>query len=497
MTRKYILALDQGTTSSRSIIFDDQANVVAISQKEYRQILPSPGEVEHDPLEIWESQLATAHESLKKANLTANQITAIGVTNQRETTILWDKATGKPVANAIVWQSRVTAPLCEKHRAAGHEAIIRKKTGLVVDAYFSATKIEYLLDKIPGLRARAEKGEILFGTVDTWLIWRLTGGLHITDVSNASRTMLCNIETLEWDQELLDIFRVPRAMLPTIRDSSEVYGETLPEIFGEKIKIAGCAGDQQAATFGQSCFKVGEVKNTYGTGCFALFNTGSKLIPSKNNLLTTVGWRRNGETTYCLEGAVFIAGAAMQWLRDGLKLAKSATELAAMAASVSDAGGIMFVPALVGLGAPYWDPHARGTIVGITRGTTSAHLARAAIEAMAYQTADLLRAMADDTGCTPALVNVDGGACVNNQLMQFQADLLGIPVHRPVQTESTAWGAAALAGLATGVWNSLDELAALHRLDAEFTPKMSSDERTSRLKRWQNAVERSRGWAEV
>ncbi|MGC4005122.1 MAG: glycerol kinase GlpK [Pirellulales bacterium] len=455
--------------------------------------MPQPGVVEHDPEDIWSSQLTVARAALAKAKLEARDVSAIGITNQRETTILWEKATGRPVANAIVWQSRVTAPLCDSHRADGHEEVIRDKTGLVLDAYFSASKIEYLLDTIPGLRARAERGEILFGTVDTFLIWRFSGR-HVTDPSNASRTMLFDLHALHWDDELLRMFRVPRAMLPEVVDSSAEIARTKAEWFGSEIPILGIAGDQQAATFGQACFTVGHLKNTYGTGCFTLMNIGHQPVASKHRLLTTVGWRITGKTTYCLEGAVFVAGAAVQWLRDGLGLAKTADELARMAAGVPDSGGVMFVPAMVGLGAPYWDPHARGTIVGITRGTTAAHFARAAIDAMAYQTCDLLQAMRDDLGRDPAAMNVDGGASVNNQLMQFQADLANIPVRRPRRTESTAWGAAALAGLAGGIWNSLDEIAALWQEDRTFTPAMEEPVRTSKMRTWNRAVERSRAW---
>jgi glycerol kinase len=490
---KYILALDQGTTSSRAIVFGHDGRAVAKRQREFPQILPAPGVVEHDPEQIWDSQLAVAREAVEAAGLKSDQIAAIGLTNQRETTILWDRHTGRPVANAIVWQSRITAPICEELKRRGLEATFREKTGLVIDAYFSGTKIKHLLDTHDGLRRRAEAGDVLFGTVDSFLMWRLTGR-HVTDVSNASRTLLFNIHTLSWDDELLRALDVPRAMLPEVCSSSEVYGVTNPEWFGGEIPIAGCAGDQQAATFGQACFEVGSAKNTYGTGCFMLLNTGDKPVASQHNLLTTVGWKLNGEVTYCLEGAIFIAGAVVQWLRDGLKLGMSSQEIAELATTVSDSQGVVVVPAFVGLGAPYWDPQARGAIFGITRGTTAAHLARAAIESMAFQTHELLTAMESDAGVRLSQLKVDGGASVNDQLMQVQADLLDVAVRRPVVAETTALGAAYLAGLAVGYWKSTEDVQRNWALDREFTPAMSRDERERRCRRWKRAVERTLGW---
>ncbi len=488
---KYILALDQGTTSSRAILFGHDGRGVASAQQEFPQILPSPGHVEHDPEAIWSSQLATAKQAITKAKCNAEDIAAIGVTNQRETTVLWEKATGKPVANAIVWQSRITAPICEKLKADGAEQTIRDKTGLVVDAYFSGTKIKYLLDTIPGLRSRAEKGEILFGTVDSFLIWRLTGGKrHVTDVSNASRTLLLNMYTLQWDDELLKLLGVPRAMLPEVLPSSHHYGETDSSLFGRAIPITGDAGDQQAATFGQACFEPGSAKNTYGTGCFMLLNIGDKPRASKHKLLTTVGWQVNGQTTYCLEGSVFIAGAIVQWLRDGLGIIKTSGEVEKLAASVPDSGGVILVPALVGLGAPYWDPDARGAIFGITRGTTAAHIARAAVESMAFQSRDLLDAMRSDAGLPLATLKVDGGASLNNSLMQFQADIVGATVRRPVVAETTALGAAYLAGLTVGYWQDQSDIARNWALDREFQPQMSAAERDERYGSWQRAVKR-------
>lgn len=490
-----ILALDQGTTSSRAILFGADGRAVAMAQQEFEQILPGHGVVEHDPEAIWSSQLAVAQQAIEKSGRSADDVAAIGITNQRETTILWDRATGRPVANAIVWQSRISAPICERLKREGLADTFRQKTGLVVDAYFSATKIKHLLDHIEGLRARAERGEILFGTVDTWLMWRLSGGrVHATDVSNASRTMLYNIHTQQWDEELLDLLDIPAAILPQVCDTSHVYGETDPQWFGRPIPIASAAGDQQAATFGQACFEPGTAKNTYGTGCFLLMNTGESPVESHNNLLTTIGWRIGGRTTYCLEGSVFVAGAAVQWLRDGLKLITSAPEIEALAASVPDRGGVFFVPAFVGLGAPYWDPYARGTIVGIERGTTAGHFARAAVEAMAFQSRDVLEAMQKDSGIKLAQLRVDGGAACNNMLLQFQADLLGTRVRRPIVNETTALGAAYLAGLAVGVWNSLDEIAQQWAVDREFEPQLSEEQREAAYAQWRRAVERSREW---
>lgn len=490
-----ILALDQGTTSSRAIVFGHDGRIIALAQREFAQILPAPGTVEHDAEEIWTSQLAVAQEALAKAKLSAADVAGIGVTNQRETTILWDRATGKPVANAIVWQSRVSAPICDALKRQGLEPLFSNKTGLVVDAYFSGTKIKHLLDANPGLRTRAERGEILFGTVDTWLIWKLTGGKrHVTDYSNASRTLIYNIHTLDWDDELLKLLDIPRKMLPEVRPSSEVYGETSEEHFGAAIPVAGCAGDQQAATFGQACFAVGSAKNTYGTGCFMLLNTGERPVPSQNRLLTTIGWGLGGKVTYCLEGSVFVAGAAVQWLRDGLGLIKTSADVERLAASVPDSGGVYFVPALVGLGAPHWDAYARGSIHGLTRGTTAGHLARAAIESMAYQTRDLLDAMQADAGLKLAELKVDGGATVNNGLLQFQADLMGVTVRRPVVSETTALGAAYLAGLAVGYWEDTQSVERNWALDREFTPDLAVVEREARYAQWRRAVERSLDW---
>jgi glycerol kinase len=493
---QYILALDQGTTSSRSILFGREGRAIATAQQEFPQILPAPGQVEHDPEAIWSSQLATARRVLNEAQVTASEIAAIGITNQRETTVLWEKETGKPVANAIVWQSRISAPICERLKAAGHEPLFREKTGLLLDPYFSGTKIAHLLEGNRSLRERAERGEILFGTIDSFLIWRLTGGKrHVTDVSNASRTLLLNLRTLQWDDELLKILGVPRAMLPEVCPSSHVYGETDPALFGRAIPISGDAGDQQAATFGQACFEPGSAKNTYGTGCFMLLNIGSQPRLSQHKLLTTVGWQVGGQTTYCLEGAVFIAGAVVQWLRDGLGVIKSSVDVETLAASVPDADGVVVVPAFVGLGAPYWDPYARGTIFGLTRGTTAAHIARAAVESMALQSKDLLEAMRADAGLPLAMLKVDGGAAVNNGLMQFQADMLDARVQRPVVAETTALGAAYLAGLAVGYWKDLADVARNWVLDREFKPQMGSAEREARYAQWQEAVRRSLGWA--
>ena len=494
---QYILALDQGTTSSRAIVFGRDGRIVAVAQQEFEQILPVPGHVEHDPEAIWSSQLAVAKEALGRAKLGAADVAAIGVTNQRETTILWDRQTGRPVANAIVWQSRISAPLCDRLKAEGLAETFRRKTGLVIDAYFSATKIAYLLDTIDGLRTRAEASEIAFGTVDSFLIWRLTGGRrHVTDYSNASRTLLFNIHSLDWDDELLKLLDIPRALLPEVRPTSEIYGETAAEWFGAPIPIAAAVGDQQAATFGQACFGAGEAKNTYGTGCFLLMNTGEQPVESRHNLLTTIGWGVNGKITYCLEGAVFIAGAAVQWLRDGLGLIRSSAEVEALAASVHDSDGVVLVPAFVGLGAPYWDPYARGAVLGITRGTTAGHLARAAVEAMAFQTRDLLEAMQHDAGIKLAELKVDGGASVNNALMQFQADLLGVTVKRPAVSETTALGAAYLAGLAVGYWHDAGDVTRNWALDRQFTPDMPADQRDALYRRWQKAVGRVLDWAE-
>jgi glycerol kinase len=492
---KYVMALDQGTTSSRAIVFSRDGRIVSAAQREFEQILPSPGHVEHDPEAIWESQLAIARECIEKASLAATDIAAIGIANQRETTVLWERDSGRPVCNAIVWQSRISAGICDKLKAEGHAETFRAKTGLVVDAYFSGTKIKHMLDTHEGLRARAERGEILFGTVDSFLIWRLTGGLrHVTDYSNASRTLAFNIHTLDWDDELLGLLDIPRAMLPEVRPSSEVYGTTLPELFGASIPIAGAAGDQQAATFGQACFEVGAAKNTYGTGCFLLMNTGNQAVASRNNLLTTIGWGLNGEITYCLEGSVFVAGAVVQWLRDGLGLIEESAEIEQLAASVDDSDGVVIVPAFVGLGAPHWDAYARGTMFGLTRGTTSGHLARAALESMAFQTRDLIEAMERDSGVALSMLKVDGGASVNNALLQFQADILDVEVQRPVVSETTALGAAYLAGLAVGYWNDTSDVTKNWAIDREFRAAMDESERDKRCRRWSMAVSRTLDW---
>jgi glycerol kinase len=494
---RFILALDQGTTSSRAILFRKDGTAVSAAQQEFPQIFPSPGHVEHDPEAIWSSQLAVAREALARAGAAAADIAAIGVTNQRETTIVWDRATGAPVANAIVWQSRISAPICEDLKARGLEETFRAKTGLVLDPYFSGTKLKHLLDTVPGLRDRASRGEVLFGTVDTFLIWRLTGGrMHVTDVSNASRTLLFDIHALDWDAELLAALGVPRAMLPEVRGSSERYGDTEPSLFGGAIPIAGAAGDQQAALFGQACFSPGEAKNTYGTGCFMLLNTGGTAVPSRSGLLTTVAWRVGGATTYALEGAVFIAGAAVQWVRDGLKAIESSSQVEQLAATVADAEGVYLVPAFVGLGAPHWDPYARGLIIGLTRNTNMGHIARATVDSMAYQTRDVLELMQQEAGLKLSALKVDGGAAANNALLQFQADLLDAPVRRPVVAETTALGAAYLAGLAVGYWDGPDDIAGNWALDREFTPAMDATERESLYRGWKKAVERSRGWVE-
>jgi glycerol kinase len=492
---KYILALDQGTTSSRAIVFDHGGRIVAAAQQEFPQILPSPGIVEHDPEAIWSSQLDVAREAMAKAALPPERIAAIGVTNQRETTILWDRHTGRAVANAVVWQSRASAAICEKLKADGLESTFRDKTGLLLDAYFSGTKIKHLLDSHEGLRRRAECGDVLFGTVDTWLLWRLTGGKrHVTDFSNASRTLIFNIHTLDWDDELLTILGIPRAMLPEVRTSSEIYGHADERWLGGPIPIASVIGDQQAAAFGQACFQPGSAKNTYGTGCFLLLNTGSVPIPSRHGLLTTIGWGLGGRITYCLEGSIFIGGAVVQWLRDGLGILAKSADVESLAAQVSDSGGVYFVPAFVGLGAPYWDPYARGTILGITRGTTAAHLARAALESMAYQTHDVLAAMQEEAGVQLTGLNVDGGAAGNHLLMQFQADLLGVPIRRPVVAETTALGAAYLAGLAVGYWQDTADLARHWVLDREYRPALAAARREALLARWRKAVGRALDW---
>jgi glycerol kinase len=497
MSEQYILALDQGTTSSRAIIFNRDGRVVTALNQEFKQHYPRPGWVEHDPEDIWDSQLDVAKKVLADQSLSAGDIAAIGITNQRETTIVWDRNTGQPVYNAIVWQDRRTAEYCDQLRANGWEDRVREKTGLVIDAYFSATKVRWILNNVEGARQKAEAGDLLFGTVDSFLIWRLTGGrVHVTDYSNAARTMLFNIHTLQWDDELLGELGVPRAMLPEARPSSLVYGETDASLFGGAIKIAGDAGDQQAATFGQACFQAGMVKNTYGTGNFMLMNTGKEPRESKTGLLTTIAWGLNDEVVYALEGSIFITGAAVQWLRDELKIINNAAETEELATSVSDTGGVYVVPAFVGLGAPYWDQYARGTIVGLTRGSGRPQIVRATLESVAYQSRDVLQAMRSDSGLDIADIRVDGGMVANNFLMQFQADITSTKVERPVVAETTALGAAYLAGLATGYWQSQDEIARKWALDRAFEPQMAEDQREELYRNWKRAVERAQGWAE-
>jgi len=493
---KAVLAFDQGTTSSRAIAFGEDGRILGKAQQEFRQIFPRPGWVEHDPAEIWRSQRDVAAQALALARLGAGEVAAIGIANQRETTLLWERAGGRAVSNAIVWQDRRTAPLCDALRQQGHETLFRAKTGLLLDPYFSGTKLAWLLDHVPGARARAEAGELAFGTVDSWLAWQLSGGrVHATDASNASRTLLFDIHALDWDEELLAILRIPRAVLPAIVASRGTVAESACEGLPPGLPLAGIAGDQQAALFGQACLVPGMAKNTYGTGCFVLMNTGSRPAVSRSGLLATVAWHAKGATAYALEGSVFVAGAAIQWLRDGLGLIGHAAEIDALASSVPDAGGVHFVPALAGLGAPYWDPHARGAIVGITRGTSRAHLARATLEAIAFQSAELIEAMAADSGIALKELRVDGGATASNLLMQIQADLLGVPVVRPRITETTALGAAYLAGLGVGFWKTEDEIAALWARERVFEPRIGRDEAAARLAEWKRAVERSRGWA--
>ncbi len=487
--QQYILSFDQGTTSSRAIVFDKAGAIVSTAQKEFRQIFPKPGWVEHDANEIWSTQIGVAAEAITKAGLSIQKIAAIGITNQRETTVVWDKKTGIPVYNAIVWQDRRTADYCDQLKAAGHAESIQEKTGLIVDAYFSATKVKWILDNVEGARARAENGELLMGTIDAWLVWKLTNGqVHVTDVSNASRTMLYNIHSLQWDQDLLERFDIPAAMLPLVKSSSEIYGYTQSILTSHPVPIAGIAGDQQAALFGQQCTHPGMVKNTYGTGCFMLMNTGEKPVASTNQLLTTIAWQVNGVTHYALEGSVFIAGAVVQWLRDGLKIIRTSAEIETLAGQVSSADGVYVVPAFAGLGAPYWNQHARGTIVGITRGTTSAHIARAAVESIAFQTMDVLKAMEADSGISIKELRVDGGATVNNMLMQFQADLLQTAVVRPTTVETTALGAAYLAGLAVGFWSSVSEIQSIWEKDRVFSPEMSLANRDALAAGWAKAV---------
>lgn len=493
---RYIMAMDQGTTSSRAIIFDKAGVIISTAQKEFTQLFPQPGWVEHDPAEIWSSQIGVATEAMAKVGLEGGNIAAIGITNQRETTLVWDRETGKPVYNAIVWQDRRTAAFCDDLKAAGKETLVREKTGLVIDAYFSGTKIRWILDNVPGARERANEGKLAFGTVDSWLIWNLThGAVHATDITNASRTMLFNIHTQAWDDELLAMLDIPASMLPEVKQSSEVCGETASGIFAVQIPIAGVAGDQHAALFGQMCTAPGMVKNTYGTGCFMLMNIGDTPIISKNNLLTTVAWKVNGQVQYALEGSIFIAGAIVQWLRDGLGIIRASSEVEALAASVEQNDGVYLVPAFAGLGAPHWDQHARGTLVGMTRGTNAAHIARAALESIAYQTMEVLKAMEADANISIKELRVDGGATGNNLLMQFQADILQTKVVRPGITETTALGAAYLAGLATGYWQNLEEIASQWKMEKCFSPKLEQEQRQQWINGWNRAVNAAKAWA--
>ncbi|TMC16969.1 MAG: glycerol kinase GlpK [Chloroflexi bacterium] len=500
--KKYVLALDQGTTSSRAILFNHDGAIVTSAQQELPQIYPAPGLVEHDPEAIWSGQLHVAQQAMKNVGAQAGDIVALGITNQRETTLVWDKQTGKPIFNAIVWQSRLTVPICDALIAKGFDKELYARTGLETDAYFSATKVKWLLDNVPGARAKADRGELLFGTVDTFLMWRLSHGrIHATDYSNASRTLLFNVYEADWDDVILDELGIPRSMLPKILPSSGIFGETDAEFFGAPILIAGDAGDQQAAAFGQACYEAGMAKNTYGTGGFMLMNTGNKGVPSQNRLLTTVGWGlgdpAHPQLTYALEGSIFVAGAAVQWLRDGLRAIKQSAEVELLAAAEPDNGGVYMVPAFVGLGAPYWDPNARGTIVGLTRGSTIGHIARATLESMCYQTRDVLQAMIADSKGDLKTLRVDGGAVANNLLMQFQADILGVPVQRPKIAETTALGAAYLAGLATGFWRSLEEVSRQWEIDRTFEPLMSTDQRETLYADWKRAVERSLRWMQA
>lgn len=492
---QYILSMDQGTTSSRCILFNKKGEIVSMAQKEFKQIYPKAGWVEHDPMEIWSTQLGMVHEALYKINATYRNVKAIGITNQRETTVVWDKNTGEPVYNALVWQCRRTAQYCDSLKEKGYEESFRKKTGLLIDAYFSGTKIKWILDNVKGAREKAEAGELLFGTIETWLIWKLTEGkVHVTDYSNAARTMLFNINTLKWDDEIIEVLNIPKCMLPKVMPSSCVYGHTDPSIFGESIPIGGAAGDQQAALFGQACFEEGDVKNTYGTGCFMLMNTGEKPVFSNNGLLTTIAWGIDGKVSYALEGSVFVAGAAIQWLRDELRIIESAADTEWMATEVEDTNGVYIVPAFVGLGAPYWDPYARGTIVGITRGVNKYHIVRATLESLAYQSYDLLKAMIDDTGLNLSSLKVDGGACNNNFLLQFQSDIINVPVKRPEFIETTALGAAYLAGLAVGYWKDKSDILKNSQVIRSFEPKMDDYYRKELLRKWHKAVECSLGW---
>jgi len=493
---KYILALDQGTTSSRAIIFDKKGNIISSAQKEFTQYFPKPGWVEHDPLEIWESQSSMALEALKNGNLDVSNVATIGITNQRETVVVWDRSTGKPIYNAIVWQDKRTANICDQLKKDGHAESIRTKTGLVVDAYFSGTKVKWILDNVESAREKANAGELAMGTIDSWLIWNFTEGrLHITDVTNASRTLIFNINTMEWDDELLELLTIPKSMLPEVKQSSEVYGHTSASILGGELPISGIAGDQQAALFGQMCTKPGMVKNTYGTGCFMLMNIGDKPTLSKNNLLTTVAWKINGKTQYALEGSIFIAGAVVQWLRDGLKIIKTSSDVEALANSVDSSEGVYFIPAFSGLGAPYWDQNVKGSLLGLTRGSTDAHIAKAALEAIAYQTMDVLNAMEADAGVSIKELRVDGGATVNNMLMQFQSDVLNTETVRPKIVETTAMGAAFLAGLAVGYWSDLDEIQQIWQTDTRFSPTQERTEIEEGIEGWHRAIKALQFWA--
>jgi len=490
----HILSLDQGTTSSRAILFDHHGRIAAVAQKEFEQIFPRPGWVEHDPREIWSSQIGVATEAISRAGLTAGDIEAIGITNQRETTVVWERDTGRPIYNAIVWQDRRTSELCDRLKADGHEDVFRERTGLVLDSYLAGTKLRWILDNVEGAQRRAEAGELCFGTIDSWLIWNLTGGLHATDASNASRTLFYDIRRGEWDEELLGILNIPASVLPEVRSSSEVYAETAGNVFAQPIPVAGVAGDQQAALFGQRCIEPGMVKNTYGTGCFMLLNTGTEPVPSKHNLLTTVAWKIGDRTEYALEGSVFIAGAVVQWLRDGLKIIRSAPEIEELSRTVEDNGGVYLVPAFAGLGAPHWDQYARGTIVGITRGTTAGHIARAALESIAYQVGDVLEAMEADSGIEIKELRVDGGAAENDLLMQFQSDVLQAPTVRPRILETTALGAAYLAGLAVGYWDDEAEVSKQWEADRRFEPGLATDSVQELRRNWKRALERSKAW---
>ena len=492
---KFVLALDQGTTSSRAIIFDNSGSIVGSAQKEFTQIYPKPGWVEHNPMEIWDSQIGVARDVMEKYFVKPQDIAAIGITNQRETTVVWDKKTGKPIYNAIVWQCRRTASICDNLKEKGFAASIQKKTGLVLDAYFSGTKIKWILDNVDGARKKAQAGELLFGNIDTWLIWNLTGGAaHVTDYSNAARTMLFNINDLVWDKEMISELDIFESMLPNVKPSSCVYGHTLEQLFGARITISGAAGDQQAALFGQACFEPGMAKNTYGTGCFMLMNTGDKIVNSNNGLLTTIAWGLDGKVEYALEGSIFVAGAAVQWLRDEMKIIDNVADSEAIAASVPDSNGVYVVPAFVGLGAPYWDMYARGAILGLTRGANRNHLVRATLESIAYQTREVLEVMQEDSNITLKSLKVDGGCVANSFLMQFQSDILGVPVEKPVVTETTALGAAYLAGLAVGFWSSKDEIAKKWRIDKTFVPDMSEDDRKHKYVNWKKAVRRALEW---